>query len=50
MMIQSTEEIMKGKDSGPTLNVKGMCFRGSPKTFGGLTIFFGHTRFMITSI
>lgn len=49
MRIQSTEELMKGKDSGPTLSVKGMCSRGSPETFRGLTILFGHTRFMMTS-
>ena len=49
MRIQSTEELLKGKDSGPTLSVKGVCSRGSPKTFRGLIILFGHTRFMMTS-
>lgn len=49
MRIQSTEELLKGKDSGPTLSVKGVCSRGSPKTFRGLTILFGHTRFMFTT-
>ena len=47
--MQSTEEFMKVKYSGPALSGKGMCFRRSVKTFGGMTIPFGHTRLMMTS-